>query len=519
MASSELPPARQANPGDPVEPREVRIVGGVSLQARESRDTPDLAFWSQLRTSSERLSFETYQTFINDAFCKLAGEGASALGRARGVSAALPFPDIKSYRALKSATEIFMELACGVHVRDVDLGDWNDAYARDKGRLGLEADEKNGPKVLESLWDEYVDHPKDEMDQVIPYLIAVRGNLSGTSFRPDLRDRQQVKDVELCEFLLMEKFKRPCFIELIWSYWHEEGMLVRSMDAISRRFQNQGARNGREPLAELEITPLRPLNNLLWGYIQDEQHRLTPQRRLYEYDHHYGLRPVRDLRTAESRSRFLDALHVLIQKCAAFFKEEDDTTVVADAFPILNALRDVHLLLAEGAHNQFGDLPWTSRTEMLMEQWLLARPEFDEFLPSRAAVVFPEAWMHRVEAMKRLHRWEQPSVRHFNTLARVGELLLLSIRYGNWGVVDDVDNARNWARFFRSDLSWYSYSYQAVTGVDLTSGMVDVRQAAPPLNRNAQPSALMRSRAPRGALGPAPVRQPMRRPARRELRP
>ena len=33
-----------------------------------------------------------------------------------------------------------------------------------------------------------------------------------------------------------------------------------------------------DPLANLEIDPLRPLNNLLWGYMQDEQHRLTRRR-------------------------------------------------------------------------------------------------------------------------------------------------------------------------------------------------------------------------------------------------
>ena len=68
-----------------------------------------------------------------------------------------------------------------------------------------------------------------------------------------------------------------------------------------------------------------------------------------------------------------------------FFKEDDDTTVIADGFPVLNALKEVHLLLAQGAHNQFGDLPWTARAEMLIQQWLLARPEMREFLGGRAS--------------------------------------------------------------------------------------------------------------------------------------
>jgi hypothetical protein len=61
------------------------------------------------------------------------------------------------------------------------------------------------------------------------------------------------------------------------------------MNAIALRFQNRRL-SDRDPLANPEIDPIRPLNNLMWGYIQDDQHRLTLQRRSFEYDHHYGLR-------------------------------------------------------------------------------------------------------------------------------------------------------------------------------------------------------------------------------------
>jgi hypothetical protein len=54
-------------------------------------------------------------------------------------------------------------------------------------------------------------------------------------------------------------------IELIWSYWHEEGRLVQTMNAIRMRLQNRRGRIDRDPLANLEIDPLRPLNNLLWA--------------------------------------------------------------------------------------------------------------------------------------------------------------------------------------------------------------------------------------------------------------
>ena len=342
MSTPKLPNPRFASgsggSGDGDEPKDVRIVGGISLEPRDVRDTDDQAFWSRIRTSSELLSFDSFDKFIDEAFCRLVGRAGDRHDRGRKSPAQLPFPDIQSYRALKGAAEVFMEFACGVRVEALD--DWERAFERDASRLQLELDGQDGADVLEGLWDSYVDSKNGmELDDVIPYLVEVRGNLRPSGFRP--QNKKGVDRVELCEFLIAEKFVFPCLVELIWSYWHEEGLLVRSIDAISWRFQNRGAGTGHEPLAELEITPLRPLNNVLWGYIQDRQHRLSAQRRLFEYNHEYGLRAAGgqavDLRPADSRSRFLDAFHLLLQKSAAFFKEDDDATVVADGFPVLNA--------------------------------------------------------------------------------------------------------------------------------------------------------------------------------------
>ena len=121
--------------------------------------------------------------------------------------------------------------------------------------------------------------------------------------------------------------------------------------------------------------------------------------------------------------------------------------MIADGFPVLNALRDVHLILSQGAHNQFGDLPSTARIEMLMQQWLLARPEFREFLPTRIMVAYPEQWMDRVDAMKKMQGWTDTSVLNFRNLGTFGEQVLLSIRYGNWNDVVEPLQATNWARF------------------------------------------------------------------------
>ena len=138
--------------------------------------------------------------------------------------------------------------------------------------------------------------------------------------------------------------------------------------------------------------------------------------------------------------------------------------MVADGFPMLNALqRGAHLILSQGAHNQFGDLPSTARIEMLMQQWLLARPEFREFLPTRIMVAYPEPWMDRVDAMKKLQGWTDVSVLHFRNLGMFGEQVSLSIRYGAWSDVNDPVQAANWARFWRPEVQGYIAAFRAVS--------------------------------------------------------
>jgi hypothetical protein len=234
----------------------------------------------------------------------------------------------------------------------------------------------------------------------------------------------------------------------------------------------------------------------MWGYVQNEYQRLSVVRRAYEYDHHYGLtlygKAIPALRPADSRSKFIEAFHNLLYRASLFYLEEADTTVIADGFPLLTALREVHLVLAEGAHNQFGDLPWTSRSEMLTEQWLLARPEMREFLRGRAMVPYREAWMGQVDTMKKLQGWTDTPITYFNDLAVFGEQILLSVRYGDWNVVNDQEQARNWARYWRPEVQGYVHAYRIVTGgVDLSVEMADTRDRA---GRYAQPSVHLRQR-------------------------
>lgn len=458
----------------------------ISLNRPDQQLTDDQSLWVAIRNRTEAIAFNRYKAFIDTVLCERATEAADDDAQKYGMRGGLAehsanllnrpsIYGVDAYNLLRLATEVFLLLEAGVIRRE------------ESGRIRLLDPQlfdpvKEEPRLqqaldlgaLETLLTRYFGG-----EGRLPYFTRILEHLPITN-----------EGAPYCVAVLQYRLSSPSLLELIWSYWHEEGMLEQTIKAISLRFQNRRGPAGRDPLANLELDPLRPLNNLLWGYIQDEFRRLTVVRRAYEYDHHYGLalvgKAVPNINGADSRSKFLEAFHNLLYRAAVFYREDADTTVIADGFPLLNAIREVHLLLAEGAHNQFGDLPWTARVEMLLTQWLLARPELQEFLRGRYSVPYQEPWMGAVDAMKRLQGWGDVTVTHFHSLAVQGERILLSVRYGDWIDLDNThEQAKNWARYWRPEIQGYLHAYQAVTGIDLSAELADTRDVA---DRYAQPS-------------------------------
>jgi hypothetical protein len=487
----------------------------VTMNRADVPPTPDQALWVVIRNSAEALSFENYADFIEPIMC---GQGPTQLPAARQQEFTrinnrvnLTFPDAEPYRLLKVATEVFMMANCGVVIgpdnNPAQLGEENYATTLGKAQFGplstLALTEEEELRLLRSptaspdvgsQWQQaYLQKytTNGTTIETIPYLYDIVAlKLGDLPIRPD-----HAYGARTCYGILQRKLTRPCLLELIWNYWLEEGMLVQTTNAMSWRFQNRRGPQDRDPLAMVEIDPLRGLNNLLWGWVQDEEHRLTIPRRAYEYDHEYGLKligkAVPAIQGADSRSRFLEGFHTLLMLCTVFYKEDDDTTVVADGFPVLNALREVHLQLTQGAHNQYGDLPWTARQEFLMQQWILARPEMREFLPRRVMVDYPEPWMDSVETMKSLQGWTDTSILHFRDMAIYGEKILLSVRYGAWTDEIHPENAANWARYWRPEIQGYIFAYRAATGVDLAAATMTGQV------NSTVPSVLLRNRLPR----------------------
>lgn len=444
----------------------------VSLRQSSLEPNSEEGFWDAIVNRTNAIGFEDYKKFITLVFeeDKFSGRTYNAANKNGSDLSAHPhfssrkylnkqnIYGVDAYKLLKQATQAFLTLEAGVVINDPRGPDGSATHSISSSKL-----------------DNYL------LEDILPFfknLPAIKAWSIEDEGSP------------FAEGLLQYRYSAPSMMELIYCYWMEQGMLAQTMNAIALRYQNYSL-GPNQVLKNFAVSPLKPLSNLLWGYIQDENNRLTLARRAAEYMSQYGLqiegKAVPRFDNVDSRPRFLGALHSLLHNTLAFYKEDANTTIVADGFGLLNALREVHMILSDGAINQFGDLTCAAREEMLIMQWLLSRQEMREFLRGRPGTPYKEDWMEQVEAMKRLQGWPDISIIHFHDLAQFGEQLLLSIRYSNWMSVTDQNSAKRWARKWRAQVQGYTHAYQAVTGVNLAANNPDTRH-------DLQPSLLLKQR-------------------------
>ncbi|WP_433612659.1 hypothetical protein [Prescottella agglutinans] len=389
----------------------------VSLVPPRPPASPDEVLWRFIRTVSRRLRFDEFRELVDPALPGFAPAKWNGVG---------------AYGKLRAQADRFVARAANPQTSD-------DAKLP-------------AATVQEALERSYVHDEREDL---------ARPFLGG--------DRKEIE----------HHFPLPNvpFVELIWNYWIEEGMLVQTLNHIVARFQNRRYGPGAGPLTRFDLNPLLPMRALIWGFAEGEKDRLSVRRRAAEYEYEYGLAlqglavPNRST-IVDSRRAFLEGFHSLLNACSVYFRELDDLTVAADAFPLLSSLREVHLVLARGAHNQYADLALTARAEMLTMQILLAQPEMREFLGGPTMIPYEEPWMDRVDTMKSLQGWSDASVTHFFELAASGEQILLSVRHGRWNESTRTrEDAANWAMLWRNEIQRYTHAYRTVTGVDLTAGV------------------------------------------------
>jgi hypothetical protein len=244
----------------------IRMIGGkvgVSLSRTAANRTADQALWSLIRNRTRAISFTPYNEFIHRVLCQERDQPADPKLRREIHELGNSVHGVGAYQLLKTATEVFLLLECGVCLKDLRF-DMSRPFDPDE-----ESARWGEPVTFQFVKEKLFEYLGGHAHQ-LPYITNVIRNAF-----PGLHEGRI-----FCDRVLTSRAKEPCLLELIWSYWHEEGMLVQTMNAISRRFQNVRMPGGdRDPLAHLETDPLRPVNNLLWGQIQDEQNHLTVVRR------------------------------------------------------------------------------------------------------------------------------------------------------------------------------------------------------------------------------------------------
>jgi hypothetical protein len=304
---------RPAGPVDSAAPFPVSVTPtgpfDVNLQGANISDTTVQGLWELIRIRTKDSEFSLYETFIDSVLCPKAGTFVDPTIEAARTNANL-MTGVDAYQLVRVATEAFLLARC------------TDGLLLPEGHV-TEDDSRVGgkPRNLGKALTDYLGNGKR-----LPYIDLIIKGLDINQVTP------------FCGTL--PTGDNLCFMELIWSYWIEEAMVVQSINAISLRFQNKRGPGERDPLANFETHPLRPLSNLLWGYVQDEDHRLTIARRSYEYEHEYGLslvgKAVPQMRPADRRSNFLGAFHNLLHHASVYYDRAANLTVRADGFPLLN---------------------------------------------------------------------------------------------------------------------------------------------------------------------------------------
>ena len=169
----------------------------------------------------------------------------------RSQAAGAPFTDTDAYRNIKVATEAFVMANCGFlgdrrlhagrrrfhhrprrcpdrHRRFVDL-------ARPISRIRLP-----GAGRAASLSRR---HPaQDDRRSRSSRPISATSSSTASDFN---------EPVSNCYGILRSRLVEPCLLELIWSYWQEEGMLVQTMNADHAAFPEHPRAAGRTILSPI----------------------------------------------------------------------------------------------------------------------------------------------------------------------------------------------------------------------------------------------------------------------------
>jgi hypothetical protein len=221
-------------------PRQVQL----SFGPKSGRPTPDEALWDEIRDRSSALAFAEYATFIDSIL-------SDPIPNTGYVSSEVADREADARHSTTLRDDTVRKLKAGLRTNLFGP----DAYFL----LKLATESFLAHKACEPSDDFLASGYLQPLagGKALPYLKLIRERLRsvpvGRPGRLSLGDEAAIS---------ASRIFNPCFVEAIWSYWHEQGMLVQTINLICLRFQNIRYGEGRDPLAGFALDPLRPLSNL-----------------------------------------------------------------------------------------------------------------------------------------------------------------------------------------------------------------------------------------------------------------
>jgi hypothetical protein len=254
----------------------------VALAPAPAPASPDQELWFFIRRLTDRMRFAEFHEFVQP---RMVG--------ARGID----WTDTGAYELLQRLSKRFLQIAADPqraagNRRDPWYGEISPDTARAGVRRSYVSDEDldlaqpflGFDGVLTAPFDPFPDEDED-LDPV------GRGGRNGNGHHGDGRNGDDARALAARSKAPVTTFPLPNvpFVELIWAYWMDECGLAQTMNLILARFQNRRVGGGRDVLSRFNANPLLPIANLLWGFAEAEEGRLTVRRRAAEYRNMYGL--------------------------------------------------------------------------------------------------------------------------------------------------------------------------------------------------------------------------------------
>ncbi|HEY2500748.1 MAG TPA: carboxypeptidase-like regulatory domain-containing protein, partial [Mycobacterium sp.] len=211
---------------------EVRTVGGhvrVTMERTDSVPTLDEALWAAIGECTEAIGFERYHHYIRRVF-GLDDRGLVPNEFSRRL-VDLGARGVGSYRTLRDLTELFLVSRCG----PAAIGD---RFDNDPLLAFANPERRRAPEEIDERLREYLHQGE------FPYIERVV-NAAYPWLDREGRGFEQ---------LIRRMFRQPLLIELWHAMCLEHGMLMRTMDAVCDRFQNNLKPGENDTLAGYELT-------------------------------------------------------------------------------------------------------------------------------------------------------------------------------------------------------------------------------------------------------------------------